>query len=418
MIPTTIYDSNFITDITHSPLFPLVLLTVYLFGTGFTIGNYVGYFRFNKPVYGDDFVRAYLAFTIVGAGAYFLIAAVAWLWAAKYVSSIDSRIRKVTVGVIAIFLLHDLPIFSMELHAILNHGWRNGYQGFVFVAQLLQFLLSFTCGWLYFTWVTAGWCQYWYGNAHETYTLKTGSERLDILPPLSPYEREGEPVLRTPMLGSGLRWAGSQAPSQPSAMRGDGGDGGAAVSMPLSAQRRLSQSQQRVVSPTYSNSSRGGGGGGMGVAVNGGIFFGGQHQQQQSAHATYSSQQRAQQQQQQMRPVNIGELEQEYFEDGAPSRGGGGGGGAFNGNNGNAHYDGGMGNPPSLQQSSQSASPVHSYSGGRGVPRAFEQDRVIVTREQLPVTTIGRSPNSWRNLPAVNGGGIGPVMWADRKSIL
>ncbi len=61
----------------------------------------------------------------------------------------------------------------------------------MFVVQIITFLLSFTNGWLYYTWVMAGWLQYWYGWPHESYGLKTGQEQLAVLPPMSPVEGGG-----------------------------------------------------------------------------------------------------------------------------------------------------------------------------------------------------------------------------------
>ena len=158
---------------------PIVLMVLYFVGTMITIANYVAYVRYNEAVYGADLVRAYLAFTIVGVSMYALLSAVCWLWAAKYVTTSSERLQKLAMGMLAIFVFHDLPIFSMEWHMILCCGWRNPFQGFCFVKQIMLFILSFSFGWLMYAYIAAGWLNAAYGDPSE---LKTGGEMIVILP--------------------------------------------------------------------------------------------------------------------------------------------------------------------------------------------------------------------------------------------
>lgn len=166
--------------VTESTVPPVVLIVLYFIGTMITIANYVAYVRYNAAVYGEDLLRTYLAFTIIGTAAFALVSAVSWLWAAKYVSTPSQRLQKTAIGLFAIFLFHDLPIFSMEWHMILCCGWRNPFQGFCFVKQIMLFLLSFTFGWLSYAYVASGYMNKLYGDPVPE--LKTGSEMVVVLP--------------------------------------------------------------------------------------------------------------------------------------------------------------------------------------------------------------------------------------------
>jgi hypothetical protein len=458
-----INDINPITEITHSPLYPMVLLTIYLFAIGFTIGNYTGYFRFNKDVYGDSFNRAYLAFTVLGAAAYFFFAGVAWLWAAKYVHSVESRLRKLTFGFIMIFLFHDLPCFSMELHAILTYGWRNGYQGFCFVLQIITFLLSFTNGWLYFTWTTAGWLQYWYGWPHESFGLKTGQEVLEILPPMSPVgnnqfmsPREQQVGVLTPMLGSGLRWNNtSQARQQPQQQESMQpmvtGQTGPASGM-RSGSRRSSLSRNDNIAPTMtvmmSSSPRSAPNSGLRRGNPPGAF---QQQQQQQGYSpsttnssrgggpvgpsSYNFNERTQSR---IRPVTTIEGLEEDNESEIPSssRSGGIDFGSNNANNDyniNSTYKVPQSLMPSNVSSPQAFSSRVRMTSSGNYPAVSENNNNntlsssgTLLRIQPLSFTGGNNNNSdnnnnWRDLPAVSNG-VGPNMtninWNQRKNLL
>lgn len=164
---------------TDSSIPPIVLIVLYFIATMLTIANYVAYVRYHNDIYGADFVRTYLAFTILGTATYAIISGVCWTWAAKYVTTSEERFQKIAIGLISIFAIHDLPIFAMDWHMVLCCGWRNGFQGFCFVKQILFFMLSFTFGWTMYTYTAAGYAHKLYGEPAE---LKTGTEMIGILP--------------------------------------------------------------------------------------------------------------------------------------------------------------------------------------------------------------------------------------------
>jgi hypothetical protein len=179
---------------------PLGLMVLYFLGVSLTIANYSGYFRFNDGIYGTSFTRAYLVFTVLGTCGYFLVCGPAWLWAAKYCNTTSERTLRLTVGMLAIFALHDLPLFIMEWHAILCCGWLNPFQGFVFVVQFIEFIVSFSFGWLSYTYVMSGFLQRsqdgsGYFGLMSNGGLKTGADNIHILPPLSSAQT---PMLRSP----------------------------------------------------------------------------------------------------------------------------------------------------------------------------------------------------------------------------
>lgn len=214
-------------------LAPLVLMAFYFIGTSLTVANYVGYVRFNEDVYGTAFKRGYLVFTVLGMIAYYLICGPAWLWAAKYSTVYKDRVHRTAIGMFAIFLLHDMPLFVMEWHAILCCGWRNDLQGFVFIIQFMEWIISFCFGWLGYAYVMSGFLQRACGASFgvngeiaSSSGLKTGTELIHILPPLS--------AASTPMLlhsGGGRRSEPAAVPfpgvqDMPPGSAGSGGRAG------------------------------------------------------------------------------------------------------------------------------------------------------------------------------------------------
>lgn len=168
---------------------PYALLVFYFAMCGFSIGNYVGYFRYHTELYGSSVPRAYLAFVVVGTGAYILFSSMMWLWAAKYSPSPDTRAQRLQWGIWVMFLLKDLPLFIVECHVMIFYGWDSGYQGFVFIMQCIAVLWSFAFTWLSFTWRTAEVLQMYFGSFSET-TLKTGAEQVLIFTPPQAINRE------------------------------------------------------------------------------------------------------------------------------------------------------------------------------------------------------------------------------------
>lgn len=186
---------------------PLALLILYFITCALTIGNYVGFFRVNSDVYGNGVTRAYLAFTIVGTANYVLISGVMWIWAAKYSHTTKDRTNKLSYGIYCMLLLKDLPLFIIEYHCILCCGWRQPYQGFVFIVQFITFILSFVFAWLNFVWRMSYILEKYCGEGvHE---LKTGAEHLVILPPSSSVEEwaldQQRGILQFPQTGSPMR---------------------------------------------------------------------------------------------------------------------------------------------------------------------------------------------------------------------
>lgn len=158
---------------------PLAMIVLYFVGTALTIANYVGYIRYNKDTYGWDFDRAYLTFTIISTFVFYIAASPLWLWSAKYASDDKDRKVKFFLGTMVILLFHDFPFFVMELHAILCCGWRNPFQGFVFIIQTMEFMISFIIGWLGYTWVASGFL--------ENSSLGTGQGYGGTVDAYSPY---------------------------------------------------------------------------------------------------------------------------------------------------------------------------------------------------------------------------------------
>lgn len=160
---------------------PYLLLTVYFVTCALSIANYVAYFRFENDTYGSDVPRAYIAFVVIGTIAYVLFSGVMWLWAAKYSETASIRGRRLSHGVWAIFVFKDLPLFIIEYHAVLCcGGFRNSFQGFVFVVQFICALCSFSYTWLSFIWRTASFCQFYFGGGLVEEGLKTGTEKVNI----------------------------------------------------------------------------------------------------------------------------------------------------------------------------------------------------------------------------------------------
>uniref|UniRef100_A0A7S1QWJ1 Uncharacterized protein n=1 Tax=Neobodo designis TaxID=312471 RepID=A0A7S1QWJ1_NEODS len=142
---------------------PISLLVFYFFVVVLTIGNYSFNIRFEESVYGETMVMLYLVFTITGTIAYFFIAGVAWLWAGKYSSGSNDRVRKTAIGAFAMALAHDVPLFTIEWVLVQCCGFEtNAFLATKFVFQCVAFAVSFIVSWLMYTYVGAEMLQYWY----------------------------------------------------------------------------------------------------------------------------------------------------------------------------------------------------------------------------------------------------------------
>lgn len=198
-----------------SPIPPIVLLIIYFCATMLSIANYVAYIRYNEDVYGGSLLRAYLAFTVLGTTTYAIFSGVMWTWAAKYVSTAEQRIAKISYGMFGIFLMHDLPIYIMEYHGILCCGWRNPFFGFVFVIHYITFIISFVFTWLTYAWRMAALMESMWGTGP---VLKTGREQIAVLP--ASVAASIAPPSSAP--GSGFRMASSGRRSSSAAASGIG----------------------------------------------------------------------------------------------------------------------------------------------------------------------------------------------------
>lgn len=165
---------------------PYVLIFAYFFACAFSIGNYVGYFRYNyEGMYSSGVPRAYIAFVVIGTTTFILFS-----WAAKYSTMRSLKAQRLQWGIWAIFVLKDFPLFIIELHAIMCCGWNSPYQGFVFVVQCIFTLFSFSFTWLSFIWRAAGVFQRYFGSFQEI-VLKTGAEQVLIFNTPEPLNFEG-----------------------------------------------------------------------------------------------------------------------------------------------------------------------------------------------------------------------------------
>ena len=172
-----------ILDLIRSSLsFPLSLLVIYFVGTMLSIAGYVAYFRYHEARYGRDLVQSFLAFTVTGTVTYAVFSAVFWVWAVRYTTDENLRVRRVGYGLMGIFLMHDLPLFVIQSHAVLCcGGLHHGLQGTVYVFQWLEFLISFTFAWQSYTWIVAEFLNDQYGDPYGT-GLKTGTDRVAVFP--------------------------------------------------------------------------------------------------------------------------------------------------------------------------------------------------------------------------------------------
>lgn len=186
---------------------PTLLILLYVIATGFTIAVNIAYYRKQEDRYGEKLIRAHLAFTIVGTVTFALFSAVMWLWAAKYSETTSDRSRRLTLGLVVIFLLRDLPLFCIEYHAILTEGWPDPYQGFAFIVTLLLFLFSGIFSWANYAWIMARYMNSVFGHGDSNGGLKTGAEQVYVLRPASPTEAMAwdQRMLPPPPGNTGLR---------------------------------------------------------------------------------------------------------------------------------------------------------------------------------------------------------------------
>jgi hypothetical protein len=157
---------------------PTFLLAFYFLMVTLSAGNYTFYVRFQEDVFGTTMVNVYLAFTVLGAIAYFFVAGVAWLWAAKYTWEHEDRVLKVGVGAFAMAICHDVPLFTIEWVLVQCCGFeRNTYFGFVFVCQCVAFACSFIACWLLYIYVAAERIQAMYNWPVEDQAATTAAKK-------------------------------------------------------------------------------------------------------------------------------------------------------------------------------------------------------------------------------------------------
>jgi threonine/homoserine/homoserine lactone efflux protein len=146
--------------ITQDSKVPVALLIYFMVDILFSLTNFLAYVRHEEDRYGKDFVKAYLAFVVLGLVFFGALASVLWVWAARYSTSHKERRRRTALGVVVVYLSNVLPLFIMEYHAILCCGWVSGIQGFCFVLKTISWLGASVMVWLSYTWRAARWMEY------------------------------------------------------------------------------------------------------------------------------------------------------------------------------------------------------------------------------------------------------------------
>eukprot|EP00759_Apiculatamorpha_spiralis_P008664 PhF_6_TR15610/c0_g1_i1/m.24210 len=119
--------------ITQDGKLPIALMIFYMSDIIFSLANFISYIRYQEAKYGMDYVRAYLAFVILGLIFFGALASVFWVWAARYSISHKDRRRRTFFGVIVVYLSNVLPLFIIEYHRYLSYGFVQGFPGFCFV---------------------------------------------------------------------------------------------------------------------------------------------------------------------------------------------------------------------------------------------------------------------------------------------
>eukprot|EP01061_Rhynchopus_euleeides_P010600 TRINITY_DN20096_c0_g2_i1.p1 TRINITY_DN20096_c0_g2~~TRINITY_DN20096_c0_g2_i1.p1 ORF type:complete len:270 (+),score=58.75 TRINITY_DN20096_c0_g2_i1:144-953(+) len=115
-----------------------------------TLINYLVYMRKDEAsdAYGG-LTSAYIAFIIVGMIVYFSAAWTCWYWASKYSTDRVDRKRKVIIGIVALFLFNDMPLWAMDYKAITTKGIsHDATLTASFVFNTITFLIGGIVVWL------------------------------------------------------------------------------------------------------------------------------------------------------------------------------------------------------------------------------------------------------------------------------
>eukprot|EP01060_Flectonema_neradi_P020431 TRINITY_DN2796_c2_g3_i1.p1 TRINITY_DN2796_c2_g3~~TRINITY_DN2796_c2_g3_i1.p1 ORF type:complete len:279 (+),score=30.29 TRINITY_DN2796_c2_g3_i1:80-916(+) len=129
-----------------------------------------------EAAYGEDLPRAYIAFIILGMIVYFVIAATLWFWASRYSTTPSDRKNKTLWGIVAMWILRDIPFWIMDYVAVEKNN-DEAIQQISFVISTLSFLVGGVVVWVTYTYRMTSYLNRMYTPParHESHFAHTGS---------------------------------------------------------------------------------------------------------------------------------------------------------------------------------------------------------------------------------------------------
>ena len=150
----------------------LVWLYLYFMTCLLTVINH-WWFVSNEPsIFGSAIVTAHLVFNIVGTFAFALIGSPFLYYAYAYRHHMSVRAHRDYGSLCSsiTFLLHDLPLWILELWMCWRWGWISVIQGVSLVVLSVSFALGFLGTWLGYAWFVAKFLQTYFGETAFNYT--------------------------------------------------------------------------------------------------------------------------------------------------------------------------------------------------------------------------------------------------------
>jgi len=129
---------------------PVICGIVWFLATLVSLLNYMIYLRVSSDK-GQDYGRlppTYLAFVVISLIVYFTIATTMWLWSFRYSKARALRRQKTTTGILVMFFLSNVPLWSMDYRTVELHGVKEPTQLLSLLFQSTAWLLGAITLWL------------------------------------------------------------------------------------------------------------------------------------------------------------------------------------------------------------------------------------------------------------------------------
>lgn len=151
----------------HAPRLMLVMIFLY-FSEYYICGlNWWWFVSLERALFGDQMVDAHLAFNIIGAVSFGIVASPFLYWPYKYGPQMPPRTRRncIFFSMSVVFFLHDFPLWCMEFWMVWQYGWITILQGISIVVLTFTTALGTFGVWLGYAWKMSKILQRYFGSS-------------------------------------------------------------------------------------------------------------------------------------------------------------------------------------------------------------------------------------------------------------